>query len=346
MLVILRDHPCIPVNLGGRIISRKPNKLVHPHGKLAPLYAESDGSFPSGTEETYLRDDRLQILKILGMKCDQLNWSELVERADSVTKIRDYDIALERSTAVLQILNEMLNQYQGTTNFNNLSELKDEKDLKQKVCELLRDIAFIPVKLKPYTKLNLVWYGDKYKYRFAKPKELLSSTYEYLCSCTWPVPLNEYKKKEFLITKQIEQYLGLDDLNSKYSLKEALKQLDDASKLHLYEIDDQKELKYVSDICMQVYEYIQQECQKNPNDNIGPVRDFFVDHRCILLNEEFINVHQLCWELNVNLRSLFYQIPASFLRSFKYLFNQVLNIKVHLDLPDLLHVIESMKKKV
>jgi hypothetical protein len=94
---------------------------------------------------------------------------------------------------------------------------------------------------------------------------------------------------------------------------------------------------------MQVYEYLQQECQKNPTENIPIVRDFFVDHRCILLNEEFINVHQLCWELNVNLRTLFYQIPASFLRSFKYLFNQVLNIKVHLDLPDLLHVIESMK---
>ena len=347
MLEILRDHPCIPVNIGGRTISRKPNKLVHPHGKLAPLFSESDGCFPAGTEETYLRADRLQILKILGMKCDQLMWSELIERAESVSKIRDYDVALERSTAVLQVLNAMLNQGNpyGSSNFNNLNELKDEKDLKQRSSELLREIAFIPVKSKPYQKLNLIWYGDKFKSSFAKPKELLSSNYEYLCSCTWPVPLNEFKKKEFLFTKQLEQFLGLDDLASKYTLKDSLKQLEETSKLHLQEIEDQKELKYVSDICMQVYEYIQQECQKRPNENKQIVKDFFLNHRCILLSEEFINVHQLCLELNVNFRTLFYQIPASFLRSFKYLFNEVLNIKAHLDLTDLLHVIESMKRK-
>ena len=116
--------------------------------------------------------------------------------------------------------------------------------------------------------------------------------------------------------------MGLDDLAKKYTIKDALKQLDEMSKLHLNEIEDQKELKYISDSCMQVYEYLQQECQKNPSENIPIVRDFFVEHRCILLNEEFIGVHQLCWELNVNLKSLFYQIPPSFLRSFKYLFNQ------------------------
>ena len=66
MLEILRDHPCIPVSPFGRRL-KKPNKLVHPTGKIAPLYSDSDERFPCGSEETYLRDDRLQILKILGL---------------------------------------------------------------------------------------------------------------------------------------------------------------------------------------------------------------------------------------------------------------------------------------
>jgi len=65
MLEILKDHPCVPVSPFGRRL-KKPNKLVHPGGKTAPLYSDSDERFPCGSEETYLRDDRLQILKILG----------------------------------------------------------------------------------------------------------------------------------------------------------------------------------------------------------------------------------------------------------------------------------------
>ena len=82
MLEILRDHPCIPVSPYGRRL-KKPNKLVHPNGKLALLYLESDERFPYGSEETYLREDRLQILKMLGMKYDHLSWAELLERAES-----------------------------------------------------------------------------------------------------------------------------------------------------------------------------------------------------------------------------------------------------------------------
>ena len=108
MLEILRDHPCIPVTPFGRL--KKPNKLIQPIGKIASLYFESDERFPFGSKDTYIRDDRLQILKILGMKWDYLNWQEIVERAESVSKIKDYDIAVERSIVILNLLNEMLNE--------------------------------------------------------------------------------------------------------------------------------------------------------------------------------------------------------------------------------------------
>ena len=112
MLEILRDHPCIPVAPAHTRRLKKPNKLVLPRGLCAALYSESDERFPCGSEETYLRADRLQVLKMLGMKCPSggggavckgndsqsssssaaqaspssslLTWAELVDRAESV----------------------------------------------------------------------------------------------------------------------------------------------------------------------------------------------------------------------------------------------------------------------
>lgn len=195
-------HPSLTI----RSKAQKPNKLIHPLGKISPLFSESDERFPSGSEETYIRDDRLQILKILGMKCDSLSWTELVERAESVSKIPQYELAVERSIAILGLLNEMLNT-SGPTSVQ--VPCREEKESKCKACEVIRDIAFIPVKPKPYQKLGLTWHGDKFKYRFAKPKELISAQYENICSTLWPVPLNEFKKKENIMTKQIELFLGL-----------------------------------------------------------------------------------------------------------------------------------------
>jgi hypothetical protein len=220
------------------------------------------------------------------------------------------------------------NNKQSHTNTNgtvsNSSDSKDEKESRCRACEHIRELAFIPVKGRPYAKLSLPWYGDKFKYKFAKPKELLSLAYEPLCSTLYPVPLGEYKKKEQLVSKQVEQFLGIDDLAGKYTLRDALRQLDEVSKANLAELDDSKEIKLINDMCFQLYEFIQAECQRKPAENVPVVREFFGNEkRCVLLNEEFVAVAQLCWHLTANLKPMFYQMPTTYLRSFKYLFNQV-----------------------
>ena len=138
ILEILRDHPCIPVSPFGRRL-KKPNKLIHPMGKIAALYSESDERFPCGSKDTYIRDDRLQILKILGMKSDYLSWQEIVERAESISKIKEYDLAVERSIVILNILNEMLHDNNllntvnptSTTTYNMTANQQNTK----KICE-------------------------------------------------------------------------------------------------------------------------------------------------------------------------------------------------------------------
>lgn len=202
---------------------------------------------------------------------------------------------------------------------------RDEKEWRCRACELIRDIAFIPVKPRPYAKLNLPWYGDKFKHKFAKPKEVLGLAYEPLVSTLYPLPLAEHKKKELVVSKQVEQFLGLDDLAAKFTLRDALRQLDEVAKANLAELDDAREVKLVNEMCFHLYEYIQAECQRKPAENIAVVREFFsADKKAILLNEEFVSVAQLTWNLGgINLKPVFYQVPTVYLRSFKYLFNQV-----------------------
>ncbi|CAF0746878.1 unnamed protein product [Brachionus calyciflorus] len=339
MLEILKDHPCIPVSPFGRRI-KKPNKLIHPSGKLAPLYAESDERFPFGSEQGYIREDRLQILKILGMKCDQLTWQELIERAESVSKIREYDLAVERSIAILSILNEMLaGQDENSKKTSNM----EEGDL-EKIAECLKEISFIPVKQKPYQKLSLSWFGDKFKYRFAKPKELLSAQYELISSTLVAIPLNEYKKKENIITKSIENFLSIDDWSNKLTFKDVLKHLEQLSKTNISDLDDPKEVKLINDMVYQVYEYIQSECLKSPQLH-EYIRLFFNDKKLILINDDFVLFSKVIQSLNFNLKPIYYQLPQQYLRSFKYLFSQVLAIKPDLDLNDLLTIIDVVKAK-
>lgn len=126
MLDILRDHPCIPVTPLGRKL-RKPNKLVHPSSRLAALYSDVDERFPCGSEDTYVRDDRLQVLKILGMKSDGLTWSELVERADSIAKIREFDVALDRAVALLAVLNDMLSSSPPTAANQGITKISNKQ---------------------------------------------------------------------------------------------------------------------------------------------------------------------------------------------------------------------------
>lgn len=368
MLEILRDHPCIPVTPMGRKL-KKPNKLIHPLSRLAALYSDSDERFPCGSEDTYIREDRLQILKILGMKCDQISWAELVERAEAISKMKEFDLSLDRAVLVLSLLNEKLASQPNslTMNGNGKSHNKvhhEEKDARVKACDILKDIAFVPVKLRPYSsRLALAWCGDKYKFRFAKPKELMSAQFEQLCSSVWPIPLHEHKSIENVVSKQIEQYFGFDESSGKLSIRDVLKHLEEISKLNLtsgsvdhFDVDpqngvgivDSRELKMVTDMCFRIYDYVQQECMRRPNELCPLIREFFAENQVLLLVDstcEFVRSTQLCWNINFSLRPIYFHIPTIYLRHYKYLFGQVLNIKLNLDMPDLLHVVDTFKRK-
>lgn len=69
MLNILKQHCCIPCTPNGRTLN-KPSKLIHPFCRLAALYSDIDSLFPYGGQDSYLREDRLNVLKLLGKKME------------------------------------------------------------------------------------------------------------------------------------------------------------------------------------------------------------------------------------------------------------------------------------
>lgn len=264
MLNILKQHCCIPCTPNGRTLN-KPSKLIHPHCRLAVLYSDIDSLFPYGGVDSYLREDRLNVLKLLGMKCDEslLSWPELVERCETIQRMRDFDSAVERSIGFLQILNEILiltsnaagrtsdeneenadrrlrsNQRDKPNNPNSTSILNNEflfdREARARAAQQLREIAFLPIKARPIELLGLQisWMGDKYLSRLFKPKDVLSQQFEQLISCSWPIAQpTKSSQEQIILTKQLEQFLGLDDSN-KIELRDVLKQLDEISKLSI-----------------------------------------------------------------------------------------------------------------
>ena len=200
------------------------------------------------------------------MKGDEnlVTWPELVERCESIQRMRDYDLAHERSLALLQILNEMLSISNSTTpktsddpddssdrrsrsaasNARDKSsnaqsgtaqthEALHDKEARVRASAQLRELPFIPIKRRPaeLNGVSLTWMGDKYIGRLFKPKDILSQQYEQLVSCSWPLAQQSKNAQEQpTITKQVEHFLGLDD-TSKIELRDVLKQLDELAKL-------------------------------------------------------------------------------------------------------------------
>ena len=226
-------------------------------------------------------------------------WPELVERCESIQRMRDYDLAHERSLALLHILNDMLliSNSNPTRPFDenddssdrrsrpsatiarekpsssplstvNTHEALHDKDARTRASLQLRELPFIPIKQRPMelNGLSLTWMGDKYTGRLFKPKDVLSQQFEQLICCSWPIAQQTKNAQEQpTITKQVEHFLGLDDTN-KIELRDVLKQLDELAKLTVINspnsstYNHQITSKYILDMSYAIYDYIQSYC--------------------------------------------------------------------------------------
>eukprot|EP00057_Strongylocentrotus_purpuratus_P028463 XP_011682937.1 PREDICTED: sacsin-like [Strongylocentrotus purpuratus] len=237
----LKDVKCIPVQGGTEL--RKPCDLVHPKGKVAPLYSESDKVFPLGEKFTDI--NTLASLTKLGMMKDYLHEDIFVERCETVHILHSscMEGAQTRCHAVLKYLSEMLG-----------SDWNRKKNLKER----LASIPFLPILCEGNRDPALPWVETDCAY--ASANDVYSHSKTYLVSSTSNV-VDE--SEEWKLPRKVEHFLGL--ANKYPSVKDVLKQFSNF-RSH-YEMNNESISGHrLEMICEAVYEHVEIACKENSPD--------------------------------------------------------------------------------
>ena len=141
---LIKQHACIPVSPSGETL-KCPSQLVNPGREAALLFSPCDERFPFGDHKSYLNLQRLAKLEQLGMVSDNLPWSDIAERAESIQKLNavDRNAALRRVEALLAFMN---------------TKLKERDPVSPAYRQRLIKAKFLPVLNKP-DNFPLSWRG-------------------------------------------------------------------------------------------------------------------------------------------------------------------------------------------
>ena len=163
----LSTSSCIPCE-GSEHLS-KTNRLIDPSNKLLEcLYDTCEGRFPS--KDLQKSKKAMRCLKRMGMTASKLDTGDLVDRAKSIAKICEYDLALQRSQHVCMYI---------------ASDSRDD-------LQSLLAIPFLPAKLKP-DNVDVPWYCKLQP--FDSPLHLYPPDCEHLIFSQHPVVARDTNSK-------------------------------------------------------------------------------------------------------------------------------------------------------
>ncbi|PVD30989.1 hypothetical protein C0Q70_10265 [Pomacea canaliculata] len=168
---------CIPCDVSHEL--KTPHELVHPLCDAAVLFLPADGRFPqNGSEEgavDFCQSECLMRLTELGMNDDDLQWRDIIQRANSVKDLLALDKSLAFSRAV-SIVDYLASTSSCSKTLRILQYSPDEK-------EQLSRTEFLPVLTKP-RDWPFPWFEDDIQPRLAAPCQLYPSRMTNLVSCT------------------------------------------------------------------------------------------------------------------------------------------------------------------
>ena len=168
----LSTSSCIPCEGSERL--SKTSLLIDPRNKiLESLFDVSEGRFP--IKDLLNSKKAVQCLERMGMTTSKLSIGDLIDRAKSVTKVCEYELALERSQFVCTYIAAV---YSGSWYSPSLTS-DNRKELQP-----LLVIPFLPAKKKP-VDVDVPWYS---KFQpFDSPSHLYPHEYEHLVFSQHPV---------------------------------------------------------------------------------------------------------------------------------------------------------------
>ncbi|KAI4888511.1 hypothetical protein NFI96_016782, partial [Prochilodus magdalenae] len=155
---LLKSTPCIPAQKTGKL--QFISKLVNPRGKVACLYAPEEGRFLDGTKNDFFNPRRIQRLSGLGMLSDTLPLEDVVQRAQTISRVWTEDE--KRAQKCLQCLFDCMRDHLG--------------DVCSPHWETLKHISFLPAVITSQDNDVMI--------RLKQPSEVYNKRYYDLVNMT------------------------------------------------------------------------------------------------------------------------------------------------------------------
>ncbi|XP_060062513.1 sacsin-like [Ylistrum balloti] len=228
---LLKLTPCIPVRQDRRL--RFPNELVRPKSEVSHLFFESDGRFPSDSNQPFCKEKILDVLVQLGMMDRTMSDQVVVERTKSIAELPDHKAALHRCRKLLEYLCREHNH--------------------EKIFGDLSSIAFLPYLKKP-SDWPLPWRTEcstNMKVMFFPPNKMFLPTHVKRIACSQPIVDVEEFDRNIKVGKVL-QLLGVRQEILKIDVEAQLLAI---SQVH-YKTLTVKQKTRLHSICNSVYQYL------------------------------------------------------------------------------------------
>ena len=329
---LIKAHACIPVSPSGKTL-KCPSQLVNPRKEVAALFSSNEGKFPFGNEASYLSPQRLTKLEGLGMFSDDLPWSEVAERAESIQRLNmtDPNAALERVKELLRFMERKIKRERMEMK-KAPSSKRREYSLQAGIYQRLSQAKFLPVLKKP-ENFPLPWKGDALQGKqqvLLSPKEVFLQDKKYLVCCSEPLV-------GISLPRNVEKCLKLDTKDA--SLSHVTQQIQCAMSTN---VDLLNVTKYqeVTCICHEAYKYLNKSVGINGDECIK----FLHGKNFILVERRFLSAREVAFELTADCAPYLYKLPQQLTDTFPEMM-EAAGVKEVFDIKDYISSLQKIKSQ-
>ena len=329
---LIKAHACIPVSPSGKTL-KCPSQLVNPRKEVAALFSSNEGKFPFGNEASYLSPQRLTKLEGLGMCSDDLPWSEVAERAESIQRLNmtDPNAALERVKELLRFMERKIKRERMEMKMAPSSKRR-EYSLQAGIYQRLLQAKFLPVLKKP-ENFPLPWKGDALQGKqqvLLSPKEVFLQDKKYLVCCSEPLV-------GISLPRNVEKCLKLDTKDA--SLSHVTQQIQCAmsTDVNLLNVTKYQE---VTRICHEAYKYLNKIVRINGDECMK----FLHGKNFILVEKRFLSAKEVAFELTADCAPYLYKLPQQLTDTFPEIM-EAAGVKEVFDREDYISSLQKIKSQ-
>ena len=329
---LIKAHACIPVSPSGKTL-KCPSQLVDPRKEVAALFSSDEGKFPFGNEASYRSPQRLTKLEGLGMCSDDLPWSEVAERAESIQRLNmtDPNAALKRVEELLRFMEGKIKRERGKMKMARSSKRR-EYSLQAGIYQRLSQAKFLPVLKKP-ENFPLPWKGDALQGKqqvLLSPKEVFLQDKKYLVCCSEPLV-------GISLPRNVEKCLKLDTKDA--SLSHVTQQIQCAMSTNVNLLNVTK-YQEVTRICHEAYKYLNKIVRINGDECMK----FLHGKNFILVERRFLSAKEVAFELTADCAPYLYKLPQQLTDTFPEIM-EAAGVKEVFDREDYISSLQKIKSQ-